>query len=343
MGMTPVASKQVCAEVCSPPVSMFIPTTPAESTTSAREATATKANFNTPADSTAHVKKSTGGAKAYSVPDNNFPSAAGCSGATPDPFFASSYRSPSIYMDPARVLCYRSLGLIVGLAVRTGVPLPSLRLSPTWWMLVTGETASLVDDVVATAGVKRAEPLLAAPEGEKTPGVSSEAAAATAAGDVTRTRHDHSCLDEAGSVAKSASDTARGSISALDGVLAALGRIRESGSGKDELEKVLADARFVAPLSNGQMVELLPGGESQEQGLIATAFNYLSNLHLHGATKKGPLSRRMEPSFAGSCSGVLTADWSKILEEISINADKLTAVINILRLREFLATAASYY
>ena len=44
-------------------------------------------------------------------------------------------------------------------------------------------------------------------------------------------------------------------------MLAALERIGGTGAGNEQLEKVLADARFVAPLSNGHMVELVPGGE----------------------------------------------------------------------------------
>ena len=238
--------KQVCAEVCSPPISMFVSTTPAEDTKSASEATV-EATFDAHVASNANEKTRTGGAAVRDVPDKAL--LAGC-GATPDPLFVS--RSPNIYMDPARISLYRSLGLIVGLAVRTGVPLPSLRLSPAWWMLVANEASALTD--VSATEEKKAALSMTDEEGKRTPGTASEAEA------VDRRRSRPSCLDEAAPISDNVTDK-RASISAIDGVLAALERIGGTGAGNEQLEKVLADARFVAPLSNGHMVELVPGGE----------------------------------------------------------------------------------
>lgn len=150
-------------------------------------------------------------------------------GLVPNPLFTSKAMSP-VCMDPGRVALYRSLGFIVGLAVRTGVPLPLSHLSPKWWMLVS-DSASSPDDSAAARG--------------------------KAAG-LTRSRS--ICSEEA-----SFSSLSNGTRfhPAIDGVFTSLGRLAEVGLAKEETEEILTDAKFVAPLSNGQVAELLPGGESQ--------------------------------------------------------------------------------
>lgn len=253
-------------------MSMFISTASAEDTAGAAAATAGAALYACIA-SNANDNTRTGGAVARDSPDGKTPSA-GYGGATPDPFFASSPRSPNIYMDPARVSLYRSLGLVVGLAVRAGVPLPSLRLSSTWWMLVANEAASALREV-ATAEENMAKLSTTAEGGERTPRTASEAEAA----DGGKSRP--SCLGEAVSISDDVTDKGKTSSSELDGVLAALERIGEAAAGKDKLEKVLTDARFVAPLSSGQMVELVPGGErSQERGVRTHATSSTLGVHL---------------------------------------------------------------
>lgn len=240
---------------------MFVSTTPAEDTDSVSEATV-EAALDASVASNANDKPRTGGAMARDAPDDKVPSA-GCSCfVTPDPLFASNPRSPVIYMDPARVALYRSLGLVVGLAVRAGVPLPSLRLSPTWWMLVANEASALLMDALTvesnTVGMSTS-----AEGGERTPGGTASEAEAAEGG-----RPRPAGLDETAPISGAVANKGGASNSELDGVLAALERIGEAGAGKDKLEQVLADARFVAPLSSGQMVELVPGGErSQEQGV----------------------------------------------------------------------------
>ncbi|CAN0485086.1 unnamed protein product, partial [Ectocarpus sp. 12 AP-2014] len=46
----------------------------------------------------------------------------------------------------------------------------------------------------------------------------------------------------------------------IDGVLSALSHLEEAGLKQEEMDKVLADARFVAPLSSGNSTELVRGG-----------------------------------------------------------------------------------
>lgn len=165
-------------------------------------------------------------------------------GAAPDPFFSSDLQSPVMCMDPERVALYRSLGFIVGLAVRTGVPLPSFRLTAAWWMLVANESISTVDDFTArkewatTRGGERGESKTSSVPGLR-PSSPDEALSA----DTARERSPHSVVAR---------------------VLAAFDRLEEVGPAREELEELFADARFVAPLSNGHVVELLPGGENLE-------------------------------------------------------------------------------
>ncbi|CAN0151953.1 unnamed protein product [Ectocarpus sp. 13 AM-2016] len=46
----------------------------------------------------------------------------------------------------------------------------------------------------------------------------------------------------------------------IDGVLSALSDLEEAGLKQEEMDEVLADARFVAPLSSGNSAELVRGG-----------------------------------------------------------------------------------
>lgn len=241
---------------------MFVSTTPDEGTPGASEATV-EATLDASVASNANDKARTGGAMARDAPDDKVPSAGRSCRVTPDPLFASNPRSPNIYMDPARVALYRSLGSVVGLAVRAGVPLPSLRLSPTWWMLVANEASALLMDAPTAAEGNTVGTKMSAEGGKRTPGGTASEAEAAEGG-----RSRPLGLDETAPISGDVADKGEASNSELDGVLAALERIGEAGAGKDKLEQVLADARFVAPLSNGQMVELVPGGErSQEQGV----------------------------------------------------------------------------
>ncbi|CAM9095192.1 unnamed protein product, partial [Hapterophycus canaliculatus] len=140
--------------------------------------------------------------------------------AVPNPLFASN----GAFMDPGRLSLYRSFGHIAGLAVRTGVPLPLSHLSPRWWMLVSGD-------------------------GSHVSGATSKAAAYGRSRSV--------CSDE---VVPSDATNGPPPSHPVDDVLMKLSRLEEAGLKKDELNKMLEDARFVAPLSNGLVAELLPGG-----------------------------------------------------------------------------------
>lgn len=171
-------------------------------------------------------------------------------GLVPNPLFTSKGLSP-VCMDPGRVALYRSLGFIVGLAVRTGVPLP-LHLSPKWWMLVS-DSASSFDE---------------------------PAAARDKAPEITTSRS--VCPEKA-----SSSGFSRGTSlhPSMDKVFTSLGRLAEAGLATEEIEAVLADAKFVAPLPNGQVTELLSGGEGSSQNLINRAFSKsetLENYLVHG-------------------------------------------------------------
>lgn len=150
--------------------------------------------------------------------------------ASPDPLFASSWQSPVVSLDRRRVAYYRSLGYIAGLAVRTGVALPSLHLTENWWILVANEESFTEDSI----------------------GVGTEWATSNANG----AGENASCADPA----KQGSPT-----SMVDDVLAALGRIEAAEPAhQGVLDEVLAEARFVAPLSNGEMCELVPGGKRRK-------------------------------------------------------------------------------
>lgn len=154
----------------------------------------------------------------------------------PNPLFAYNGLSP-LCMDPGRVTLYRSFGFIVGLAVRTGVPMPLSHLSPKWWMLVSNDVCSPVRNTSAMRG-----------EG------SSRATNKIAGVTISRPI----CAD-----ATSSSNLLRETApqSAIDEVLTSFTRLEQAGVEKEEIDEILADARFVGPLSSGHVMELIPGGE----------------------------------------------------------------------------------
>ncbi len=173
-------------------------------------------------------------------------------GLIPNPQFTSNGSSP-ICMDPGRVMLYRSLGHISGLAVRTGVPLPLSHLSAKWWMHVSHSVRSSVRSSSAV-------------ESDRASRATSEAT-----GD-TRSRF----------VSPSATlSPANPSLNeetplppAIDGVFASLERLGEAGLAREEVDEILADARFVAPLPNGQVAELLPGGENHGRRFAQVYLDY---------------------------------------------------------------------
>eukprot|EP00903_Cladosiphon_okamuranus_P007137 g6932.t1 len=213
---------QVCAEVFSPPIAMFVlPETGG----------ATAAASPTAPDAFAagiEVKDKTGESRSASHGTEIEFATKKCpvEGLVPNPFFTSNGMSPEC-MDPGRVALYRSFGVIVGLAVRTGVPLPLSHLSSKWWMLVSDSARSFDEP----------------------------AAVRDKASELTTLRS--VCPDEANS-----SGFSRGTSlhSSIDGVFTSLGRLAEAGLPEEEIEALLAGAKFVAPLPNGQVTELLPGG-----------------------------------------------------------------------------------
>lgn len=158
-------------------------------------------------------------------------------GLIPNPHFTSTGASP-VCMDPGRLMLYRSLGYLSGLAVRTGVPLPLSNLSPKWWMLVSKNTScSSLDSSSAAENCHSSR-------------VSNKATSRFACPSVT-----------ASSASPNLNEETTPS-SAIEEVFASLGRLEEAGVAQQEIDEILADARFVAPLPNGQVAELLPGGET---------------------------------------------------------------------------------
>lgn len=158
-------------------------------------------------------------------------------GVVPDPLFIFNRELPTIYVDPTRLEYYHSLGFVAGLAVRSRVPLPLPRLAPRWWMLVAEEehasAGSVSNDMAATARIVTATATRS--------GSSENRAASSSVSEESR----------------------RPTSSTVDGVLASLGRLQEGSTALPErLYEILADARFVGPLSNRQIVELSPGGET---------------------------------------------------------------------------------
>eukprot|EP00752_Nemacystus_decipiens_P011018 g9791.t1 len=119
---------QVCAEVCSPPIAMFV---------SADTGGATAAATPTAPDPVAagiEINNGAGEGRGADLGGTNVDVATKefcVEGLVPNPLFTSKGMSP-VCMDPERVALYRSLGIIVGLAVRSGVPLPLSHLSPKW-------------------------------------------------------------------------------------------------------------------------------------------------------------------------------------------------------------------
>ncbi|CAM9356733.1 unnamed protein product [Ectocarpus sp. 12 AP-2014] len=202
---------QVCEDVCSSPISMFVrsPSSPADEASLGASDPTAAANNDSNVDGVAFA--------ANTLPRDHVRD------TVPNPYFTSRGLSP-VCMDPERVSLYRSFGFIVGVAVRTGVPLPLSHLSSQWWMLVSnGECPSAVT--------------------ESAPGV-------------TRT-----LADSSGTVLLRSNATKEAPPQyKIDGVLSALSHLVEAGLKQEEMDEVLADARFVAPLSSGNSAELVRGG-----------------------------------------------------------------------------------
>lgn len=233
-------------EVCSPPISMFVAPLDPDAT----DVTASVALTSCDVKAATCSASEEGIGQKCALEKNNrtrIPPTNCC--FAPDPLFTSDRHSPVLRMDSRRIALYRSLGLVVGLAVRTGVALPQLSFTETWWKLVANEPG-----VIKSSGLDRwtkqptvmasGRPLKStsrAPDNALRPLRSIEVASPLSVEDK--------------------------SLPPLDRVLRALDRlfIGEEGPTKDTLEDFLADARFVAPLSNGMMAELVPGGESREQ------------------------------------------------------------------------------
>lgn len=184
------------------------------------------------------------------------------SGAFPDPFFVCDLQSPpSMCMDTGRVALYHSLGIIAGLAALTGVPLP-LRLTATWWMLVADEASSTTGEPVMVPDWGISMPLDASGRelrrGETT----------------SRPRSPHKILP------CKLSSMAAGNRSSMllsptldvQRVHDSLGQLRtEAGWDEGPLDEVLQHAKFVAPLSNGYMAELVPEGGRAKYERFRTA------------------------------------------------------------------------
>lgn len=242
---------QVFAEAFSPLLSMFVPppnsiagstSTGAAPAPAAPTPTATAADNNTAATpKVAACEEGTVDTLRSSMPSMD------C-GAAPDPLFSSNLHVPSVHVDPGRVALYRSLGFIAGLAVRTDVPLPILRtLTRRWWMLVARED-NVVADLVEEDGARPAMSM-----GERVFGKAYGLLRMKAARPSSYT--DGASSSPLGRYGSSGDGV-------VDRVLADLGRLGEAEPGSQEgVDELLADARFVVPLSNGQMVELLPGGK----------------------------------------------------------------------------------
>lgn len=216
---------QVCAEVCSPSIAMFV--------TAVKGNTMAAASPATPEPVAARIEarhRVGDDRSADCGTDVEAATKANCVEAVvPNPLFTSKGMSP-VCTDPGRVSLYRSLGFIVGLAVRTGVPMPLSHLSPKWWMLVSDSASSFEESRAVEA-----------------PGLTTSRSV---------------CPEEA-----SSSSLLNGTSlhPAIDEVFTSLGRLAEAGLAKEEIEEILTDAKFVAPLPNGQVTELQPGGEGNSR------------------------------------------------------------------------------
>ncbi|CAM9328498.1 unnamed protein product, partial [Scytosiphon promiscuus] len=204
---------QVCVDVCSSPISMFVRS----------QAQAVSGWSSVAPDPVATNIDSDKEANDSLVEDHK---------AVPNPLFASN----GVAVDPGRLSLYRSLGFIAGIAVRTGVPLPLSHLSPRWWMLVSSDASSSPESPTAVGG-----------------GPASGTKTKADARGRSRSVHPDGSMP---------SDAAKDHLPfcTVDEVLTKLSRLEEAGIKKKELDEVLADARFVAPLSNGLVAELQPGG-----------------------------------------------------------------------------------
>lgn len=165
-------------------------------------------------------------------------------GVVPDPFFTSNQHCPALHMDPIRLGYYRSFGFIVGLAVRTGVPLPVPRLAPRWWMHVAEEESTPRDANVVSRG-EALDGIAAADDKVKTSGEKSQRPSEWERAPLNPPTEETSVA------------------STIDVALAVLDRLGKTNTASREtLDKILADARFVGPMSNGQVKELMPGGDA---------------------------------------------------------------------------------
>lgn len=238
-----IPMNQVCSEVFSPPMSMFI--TPSDWVAT---------------EEASHAATASGGGDDNKKPSNEETTTSSLDvGAVPDPLFASRRpTSSALCMDTERVGLYRSLGIIAGLAVRTGVPMPFPRLAPRWWMLVAEEEEhEEKEEQEDEAEDAREEKKKARGERQEEGNTSGDDVVAA------RTKSEQRWIMPSSSGTLLTAETP--AVCAIEGVLGTLGKLSEEAAETGKLEKalgeVLIEARFVGPLSNGQVMELLPGGE----------------------------------------------------------------------------------
>lgn len=177
-------------------------------------------------------------------------------GMVPNPSFVSSQRSRTKSLDPERVGLYRSLGFIVGLAVRTGVPLPLSGLTPRWWMLVAEDCRDAFGEDDYTCGARKTGDV-ANNEWKRNSTYEPAVARTTSVVDCSGPSPGNSVGIQ----------PKRQPSAEVDWLLGVLRRLADDDSRRrpesdSPWNEVLADARFVGLLSNGQVVELFPGGES---------------------------------------------------------------------------------
>lgn len=168
-------------------------------------------------------------------------------GAVPDPLFVSHWHSPPVSMDPRRIGCYRSLGFIAGLAVRTRVPFPLPKLHPIWWMLIANGNNLLDRDATST----RATVPWTAAKGQQTSCGMGKAPSELNIPSPCFGKGDFCLRGQVGTESLT-----------MDGVIEALGHLGEGQTAQGALEETLTGARFVAPLSNGHVKELMLGGKN---------------------------------------------------------------------------------
>lgn len=168
-------------------------------------------------------------------------------GAVPDPLFVSHWHSPPVSMDSRRIGWYRSLGFIAGLAVRTRVPFSLPKLDPIWWMLIANGNSLLDRDAAST----RSSVPLAAVNGQQTScGIGKTP---------NEVNFSLPCFDKGDFSLRGQEEPQSLTV---DSVIEALDRLGEDQSAQGALEETLTGARFVAPLSNGNIKELMLGGKN---------------------------------------------------------------------------------